>query len=300
MSECLITFMPFELHCVLQYAILCNLNGNKMPSLSPLTHLIDSAERSGKLNLRTEDIAKSLPDVSAEALRQALQRQQSKGRIVRASRGSGHWVIVPLQDATAGAPPLEAWLHAYLAKTLGIPYYVGLLSAAEVYGASPYAVMVTQIMVPKPRRPLRIGRHQLVFVGRSNVAAMPTQWHETPNGRFKVSTPELTALELVHRQQLVGGASRVFGILQVLDKTLTEDAMREALDAVRDVAAAQRLGALFAMSRQQQMANLVRGWLDGKRTRVIPLSQGDASDDHTRLDSVFKVRVQNHFQSANS
>ena len=129
---------------------------------------------------------------------------------------------------------------------------------------------------------------------------MTTQWHETQNGRFKVSTPELTALELVHRQQLVGGASRVFEILQVLTKTFSEDAMREALDAVRDVAAAQRLGALFAMSGQQQMANLVRGWLVGKRTRVIPLSQGDASDDHTRLDSLFKVRVSNHFQSANT
>jgi hypothetical protein len=31
-----------------------------------------------------------LPGVSADALRQALHRQQRKGRIVRASRGSGH------------------------------------------------------------------------------------------------------------------------------------------------------------------------------------------------------------------
>jgi predicted transcriptional regulator of viral defense system len=270
-----------------------------MPPIT-LAHLIDSAERNGKLNLRTEDIAKSLPDVSTDALRQALQRLQSKGRIVRASRGSGHWVIVPLQDAIVGAPPLEAWLHAYLAKTLGIPYYVGLLSAAEVYGASPYAVMVTQIMVPKPRRPLKVGRHQLVFLGRSNVATMPTQWHETQNGRFKVSTPDLTALELVQRQQIVGGASRVFEILQVLVKTFSEDGMSKALDAVHDVAAAQRLGTLFAISDQQQMANLVRGWLGNKRTRVVPLNQGDVSDDNHRLDPIFKVRVPNHFQSANS
>jgi hypothetical protein len=101
----------------------------------PLSHYLDAAERSGKLNLRTADIAQALPGVSADALRQALHRQQRKGhkgRIVRTSRGSEHWFIVPLQDASAGAPPLETWLDAYLSKTLGLPYYVALLSAAEV------------------------------------------------------------------------------------------------------------------------------------------------------------------------
>ena len=102
---------------------------------SALSTVLDEAESRGKLNLRTAEIAQAMPGVSDEALRQALHRQQRKGRIVRTSRGSEHWVIVPLQDASAGAPPLETWLDAYLSKTLGVPYYVGLLSAAEVYGA---------------------------------------------------------------------------------------------------------------------------------------------------------------------
>jgi len=123
-----------------------------------LSAILDSAERAGKLNLRTEDIRAALPDVSAEALRQALYRQQQRGRLIRLSRGSGHWLIVPLQHAASGAPPLETWLDRYLSKTLGIPYYVALLSAAETYGASPYAVMATQVMVPQHRLSITVDR----------------------------------------------------------------------------------------------------------------------------------------------
>src|ERR1700756_4457906 len=123
-----------------------------MRAPSPLSAVLDAAERSGRLNLRTQDIRAAMPGVSAEALRQALHRQQRRGRLIRLSRGSDHWLIVPLQHAAAGAPPLEVWLDRYMSKTLGIPYYVALLSAAETYGASPHAVMVTQVMVPERRR----------------------------------------------------------------------------------------------------------------------------------------------------
>ena len=101
-----------------------------MADFRSLSDLLDAAEQVGRLNLCTREIHDDLPGVSAEALRQALYRQQKKGRVVRLSRGSDHWLIVPLQYAKSGAPPLEVWLDRYLRKTLGIPYYVALLSAA--------------------------------------------------------------------------------------------------------------------------------------------------------------------------
>ncbi|MGT2460101.1 type IV toxin-antitoxin system AbiEi family antitoxin (plasmid) [Cupriavidus basilensis] len=175
-----------------------------MTVASPLSAVLDASERAGKLNLRADEIRAALPDLSQEALRQALYRQQRRGRIIRLSRGAGHWLIVPLQHATAGAPPLETWLDRYLSKTLHTPYYVALLSAAEAYGASPYGVMVTQVMVPERRRPITVGRHEVVFHTRTQIACMPTRWHESPEGRFRISTAELTALELVQRETMLG------------------------------------------------------------------------------------------------
>jgi predicted transcriptional regulator of viral defense system len=267
---------------------------------SPLTHFLDAAERRGKLNLRTTDIAKALPGVSADALRQALHRQQRKGRIVRATRGSAHWVIVPLQDADAGAPPLETWLDAYLSKTLAVPYYVGLLNAAEVYGASPQAVMVTQVMTPGIRRPVQVSRHRLVFLKNTRTVVMPTQWHETPHGRFKVSTPELTAVDLVSRQRDAGGMARITEILQRLIPEMTVQGLAAALDAAQETPTAQRLGALLSRLEQPLLTNLVATWLETRSTRRIPWTTGMGEQCESTLNRRFKVNTPNTLLPANT
>jgi predicted transcriptional regulator of viral defense system len=271
-----------------------------MYSRLSLAEVIDTAERDGRLNLRTSDLAAALPRVSPDALRQALHRQQVRGRIVRTSRGAEHWLIVPLQHANSGAPPLEIWLDTYLSKTLQTPYYVALLSAAETYGASPYAVMVTQIMVPKARRPITVGRHEIVFLTRANIERMPTQWHSTADGRFRVSTPELSALELVQREAQVGGIARVREVLRPLSESCTVDGLRRALDAAEEVPAAQRLGALLALEGKTALAECVHLWLAGHKIRTIPLEQQLSSNNEGTLDPIFKVRIPDNLERANA
>ena len=271
-----------------------------MAAPSPLSTLLDEAERSGKLNLRTQDILARLPGLSLAALRQALHRQQRRGRLVRLSRGSDHWLIVPLQHATAGAPPLEAWLDRYMSETLGIPYYVTLLSAAETYGASPYAVMVTQVMVPERRRAITVGRHEVVFHTRARIESMPTRWYETPDGRFKVGTPELTALELVERVALVGGMARVQDVLGELWASCTPEGLTAALEAMQEIPTAQRLGALLLLEDQNALASRVAAWLRDKPLRLVPLDRGQAQEASSEVQTIFKVRLPAAARSANS
>lgn len=262
-----------------------------MTAPSSLSAVLDAAERAGKLNLSLQAIRAALPDASPAALRQALYRQQRRGRIIRLSRGSDHWLIVPLQYAEAGAPPLETWLDPYLSRTLAIPYHVALLSAAEIYGASPYAVMVTQVMVSERRRPLTVGRHEVVFHTCSRIEHMPTRWHETPDGRFKVGTPELTALELVQRAPLVGGVARVREVLRELWRSCTPGGLLEALEALREIPTAQRLGTLLALDGQDDLASRVAAWLHDRSRRLIPLEHGQAGDKSADVDTTFRVRL---------
>jgi predicted transcriptional regulator of viral defense system len=265
-----------------------------------LSTVLDEAERSGKLNLRTEDIRAELPGLSLAALRQALHRQQRRGRLVRLSRGSDHWLIVPLQHAAAGAPPLEAWLDRYMSKTLGVPYYVTLLSAAETYGASPYAVMVTQVMVPERRRSITVGRHEVVFHTSARIECMPTRWYETPDGHFKVGSPELTALELVERVALVGGMARVREVLRELWASCTPQGLTEALEAMREIPTAQRLGVLLILEDQSALASRVAAWLRDKPLRLVPLERGQARDPSSKVDTAFKVRLPTVATDANT
>ena len=274
-------------HCANQLQIL----GEAMPQ--HLSDVLNTCERMGKLNVRGEELRAKLPGTTPEALRKALYRQQRAGRLVRLSRGSDHWLIVPLQHATAGSPPLEAWLDPWLRKTLGTPYYVGLLSAAETYGASPYAVMVTQVMVADKRLPVTVGRHELVFHVCSRIDALPTRWHESADGRFKVSTPELTALDLIQRESQLGGMGRVREVLHALWPQCTSQGLTEALEAMQGVPVAQRLGALLALDEQTALLAPLGEWLRGKPTRLIALEGtlpvGEERADHTNTD--FKVWV---------
>jgi predicted transcriptional regulator of viral defense system len=270
-----------------------------MRAPSPLSAVLDAAERSGRLNLRTQDIRAAMPGVSAEALRQALHRQQRRGRVIRLSRGSDHWLIVPLQHADAGAPPLETWLDRYMTKTLGIPYYVALLSAAETYGASPYAVMVTQVMVSERRRPITVGRHEVVFHTCSRIKHMPTQWHEAPDGRFRVSTPELTTLELVEREAMLGGMGRVREVLRELWASCTPKGLIAALQAMPEIPTAQRLGTLLTLDGRTALASRVADWLRDKPLRLVPLEHRQTARSR-EIDAVFKVRLPADRGSANT
>ena len=271
-----------------------------MPAPSPLSHVIDAAERAGKLNLSTQDFHEALPGISPDALRQALHRQQRRGRLVRLSRGADHWLIVPLQYAAVGAPPLEIWLDRYLSKTLGISYYMTLLSAAEIYGASPYAVMVTQVMVSNRRRPITVGRYQVAFHTRVRIEQMPTRWHDTPDGRLRVATPELTALELVERVSLAGGMDRVREVLRGLWTFCTPKGLTEALEALQQMPTAQRLGALLTLDEQDTLATQVALWLEKKPLRIVPLEPGQKRQKSSDIDSLFKVRIPAHSLTANT
>lgn len=265
--------------------------------MARLAQIIDAAERSGCLNVRSDELAHQLPGSTPKALRLALDRLRRQGRIVQPSRGAGHWVVVPLQDAALGAPSLETWLHEYMGKTLGLPYYVCLLSAAETYGASPHAVTVTQVVVPRPRRSIQVGRHKLVFIVRREMS-VPTQWYETAAGRFKVSTPEFTALELVQRQALVGGAGRVSAVLESLMPSISLTALPSAMSALGEVPTIQRLGALLSLGHHHAACVAVAQWLSNQRTRIISLSPHQP--EKSILDQQFKVLIPTSFCSASA
>lgn len=262
-----------------------------------LATVIDDAERAGQLVLTCAQIAAALPEASPAALRQALHRQQQRGRIARLARGAEQWVIVPLMYAQSGAPPLESWLHRFLASALDVPYYVGLLSAAEAYGVAPFAPTIVQVMVSKQRRPITVGRHRLAFHTRVRITAMPTRWHETPDGRYLVSTPELTMLDLVRRQDLAGGASRVSEVIEGLRAYAGPEGLRAALIAADDTPAAQRLGAL--LSRQDsELAETVATFLEGRALRLVPLSPG--SRDQFKEDGRFRVLLSGPLSESNT
>lgn len=129
---------------------------------------------------------------------------------------------------------------------------------------------------------------------------MPIRWHESPDGRFRVATPELTALELVERAGMVGGMARVRDVLRELSVSCTPEGLAEALDALQEVPTAQRLGALLTLDGKPALASQVATWLRDKPLRLVPLEQGQAPAPSIQVESTFKVRLPVDARSANT
>ncbi|WP_219271057.1 type IV toxin-antitoxin system AbiEi family antitoxin [Rhizobium sp. K1/93] len=189
-------------------------------------------------------------------------------------------------------------------KTLMTPYYVAMLSAAELYGVSPYAIMVTQVMVPERRRAVAVGRHRVEFQTRSRLDEMPTGWHETSDGRFKVSTPELTVLDIIQHESMLGGIPRVREVLHGMWMHCSKDAVAKTLDAVNNVSLAQRLGALMEMDGQDELSLPVERWLKKRPLQIVPLTGGRQTVDNKSVsqfvDHRFKVRIAANIGNANA
>jgi predicted transcriptional regulator of viral defense system len=94
------------------------------------------------------------------ALKLAARRLVAKKRLAVPRRG--FFVIVPLEYSVAGAPP-PSWFVDDLMNFEKARYYVGLLSAAALYGAAHQQPQEFHIVTDKQLRPTTAGRSRLRF-----------------------------------------------------------------------------------------------------------------------------------------
>ena len=73
--------------------------------------------------------------------------------------------------------------------TLTLPYYAGLLTAAEYHGAAHQRPQEFQVLVEKARRRIECGNVRVGFFVRKNLRRVPTQTLNTRRGFIVVSTP---------------------------------------------------------------------------------------------------------------
>ena len=114
---------------------------------------VDSLQARGRYTfLRAEAISGS--GLSAEAVKKALQRLARRRRVAKVK--SYFYVIVPLEYLHAGGPP-PSWFIDDLMRAMERAYYVGLLSAAALHGASHQQPQEFQVFTDRPIRPMQVG-----------------------------------------------------------------------------------------------------------------------------------------------
>ncbi len=194
----------------------------------------------GRYTFTVHEIADSLA-ISLTAARAALRRLHKKGMVATPYRG--FWVIVPPEYRNFSCLPPDQFIPQ-LMEHLGEPYYVGLLSAAEYYGAAHQRPQIFQTVLNKHRPSIECGRIRIGFIARKNLTSIPTISRQTPRGFIQVSTPEVTAFDLVGYPAHSAGLDNVATILVQLAEHLDSNEI-VTVAKLSPMAWAQRLGYLL-------------------------------------------------------
>jgi predicted transcriptional regulator of viral defense system len=175
--------------------------------LSRGRHWITTAEAAALLGIPAGHVAPSL----------AAYRR--RGHLFSPTKGL--YVAIPPEFRSWGAVPASHFIDALMGH-LGHDYYVCLLSAAEVHGFAHQRPQVFQVMTPARLRDRSFGRVHLEFVASVHTADRSVQEVNTPTGTMRVSTPEVTVLDLVTFPNLSGS---LFNVATVLGDMLIDAAI---------------------------------------------------------------------------
>jgi predicted transcriptional regulator of viral defense system len=239
---------------------------------SYITHLLST----GRVVFSAEEARQALA-VSHGALLDAAERQQRKKHLVSPRRG--FYVIVPPQYLAWGAPP-PPWYIDDLMRHEGRPYYVGLLKAAELHGATHQAVMEFQIVTDKRLPEIRAGRSVITFYYRKNMAAVSEgiEDRKTDTGSMEVSSIELTVLDLVRYPHPAGGLDNIATIISDLADRIDAGKL-VTLSSAYERSIRQRLGYLLERFGHPEPAEALQAALPhGSALPWIELEPSQAAD----------------------
>lgn len=253
-----------------------------------LTQWIEERVKRGLYCFTAEDIEKALPSIVPATMRIALHRQREKGRIVSPWRN--FYMIIPEEYSLNGQVPAHLYIER-LMSYLGKDYYVCLLNAAALHGASHQAVMTFSVMTSAPaiRSGVKNGL-QMNFYSRKRMPMQYVVRRKAKTGFYNVSSPELTALDLVANQEHVGGLNRVAVVLGELAESMDAGKMDVELMGFFSVADVQRLGYILdVVLGELELSDAIFERM-GKNFRKAALKTGKPAED-CDYDRRWRLRI---------
>jgi len=225
-----------------------------------LDAFIDEQRANGKYYFVTEALHNQL-GVSENALKKSLQRLKNQGSVVMVRRG--FYVIVPPEYRSKGIIPTSLYIND-LMKFLNRDYYVGLLNAAAYYGAAHqqpqnYSIITQGIAL----RPINNDKVNINFYMKKGWNSEYVIKRKVDTGFINISSPELTALDLISYYHGVGGFNRVATVLEELQETVEPEKLLAAAKLYDETTVIQRLGYILeCILEESKLSNELYSYLD--------------------------------------
>lgn len=254
-----------------------------------LSTYIENLQSQGRYSF-TKTEASEVLGCKEEAFERAVSRLTRKKRLLTIK--PGFYIIVPIEYKVWGNLPPE-WFIKDLMAYLKLPYYVGLLTAAAVYGAAHQQPQQYQVMTSIALRRIYKRRLNIVFLKNQYIQKIPTIERQTQTGHILVSTPEATALDLVRFYKRAGYLSNVATVLSELKEHLKPEVLiKNSKEIAYEWPVIQRLG--YLLSREEvggeELAKPLAEWIAEEQPRFVPLAPYNKYNEYNR-DERWKIFI---------
>ncbi len=206
-----------------------------------LEYWIEECQSRGKLAFRIAEIKQSFEKDSETSLKRVLDRLSEKGKVVSVFKG--YYVIIPPQYSSKGILPPSMFIDG-LMKFLGRKYYIGLLNAAALHGASHQQPQEYFVVTGYPV--LRPTNKKGIKINYISTKKLPPESliekKKTETGYINISNPILTAIDLINYEKKIGGLNRAANVINELLETIKPKDISGELINYASVTSLQRLG----------------------------------------------------------
>jgi predicted transcriptional regulator of viral defense system len=224
-----------------------------------------------------------------EALTTDLSYLTKKGDIMPLRRG--FYLIIPPRYSKQGKLPLQLYIEN-LFTNLERPYYIGLYSAAKFHGASHQQIQRDYIITPKPTLlDIAKGAIDLRFFTTAHWPDKNILIKKSDAGTFKISDPVLTAVDLIHYQNKLGGLNRMLPVIEELIEEMTPSDLEQLLTWYSNKSTLQRFGYLLEeLHAESSLITLLFSYFETLKYYPVLLSP-QAKQKAGAVESRWKVDV---------
>jgi predicted transcriptional regulator of viral defense system len=265
---------------------------------SRLEHWIEKCQSKGKLAFNLAELRQSFRSDTETALKRVLDRLSEKEKVV--SIFKGYYIIIPPQYSSKGILPVAMFIDG-LMKFLERKYYVGLLNAAALHGASHqqpqeyFVVTEYPVMRPTQRKGLKIN----YISTRQLPPESLTEKKKTETGYITISNPLLTAIDLISYEKKIGGLNRASTVINELFETVKRNDVNEALINYASVSSLQRLGfVLDEILNKKEIADRILSLCKnaGAKFYLIPL-KASGKNQKERINEKWKLMINTEIEA---
>ena len=200
------------------------------------------------------------------------------------------FMIIPSEYYSLGSLPPH-WIVDALMRHLDQEYYIGLLSAASLYGATEQQPMVFQVITTHPVRTIKLPRTSIEFhVSNQCISALKTTI-SAPTGYVKISRKEQTIIDLIRYYDSSGYLSNVASVIKILAQEIDTDLFKQAIEREKITRVLQRAGYILEFLKFSDLALIVQQELSKRHIEYILLSPNIHRRAHYKKNDRWKIII---------